>query len=265
MTQQQDVNLASGASSVNDNASKQARGEGGKKPTAKKQGKPTGYSPEIKTLTQRIKKIQGQELEARVQIGSELVKAKELLAHGKFRAWLKGEFRWCERTATSFMELARHYAGKSAKFADLDLGTALALVTNSALEKVRDQVFERAESGEKITREDVRKQIAEVKDARPKRSAKAKTDTPRIAKDGEPPLANIRSPAEEIAEALLNLLSMVEKCKPQCKPDDVAVFFVNDESKRIVLADTGAFAFVSSITEALLRMPESNFELKIAS
>ncbi len=159
MTHQQSPNAASW-SSVNDNAPKAVRGKRGKKPSSSKRLEPNGYSPEIKALIEQIKKIQGQELEARVEIGLGLLQAKQLLAHGQFRPWVRREFRWSERTATNYIKLAQHYKGKTAKFADLDLGTALTLVADATLEKVRDEVFNRADNGEKIIREEVRKQIA---------------------------------------------------------------------------------------------------------
>jgi|GEM_PF-4971087 len=235
----------------NDNAPNVGRGKSEKKPPSDKRREPKGYPPEIAELTQKIKKIQGQELEARVEIGLELLKAKELLAHGQFRPWVRREFRWSERTATSYIKLAEHYEGKTAKFADLDLGTALALVTDPTLEKVREEVFKRAETGENITRVDVRKQIAEVKATQPKRPIKTKTTAPSVATEGEASHAIGKSPAEEVAAALLNLLSAVEKNKPNCEPDDVAVFFMNDDSKRIALANSGSFGFVASVTQLL--------------
>jgi Protein of unknown function (DUF3102) len=56
------------------------------------------------------------------------MRAKELLGHGNFMSWLKAEFRWSERTARNYMSLAAHFQGKTANFADLDLGTARELI-----------------------------------------------------------------------------------------------------------------------------------------
>jgi len=263
MAEQQDVDVVSELS-VNDNACTAARGKRGGKTTSGKRHEPEGYPPEIQALIQKIKNIQGKELEARVEIGLELARAKELLPHGQFRPWVRREFRWSERTATNYIILAQHYEGKTAKFADLGLGTALALVADPTLEKVCDDVFKRAETGEKIMREDVQKQIAEVKSAGPKRLAKAKAAAPGAATEGEASHAIGKSPAEEVAAALLNLLSAVEKNKPNCEPDDVAVFFMNDDSKRIALANSGSFGFVSSVTQ-LLQMLEPEVQLERAS
>jgi hypothetical protein len=94
-----------------------------------------------------------------VEIGEGLLKAKELLGHGNFLPWLAAEFRWSERTAQSYMTLAEHFQGKTAKFADLDLGTARALI--KAPTEVRDEIFARAEAGEIIRKDDVKAKLAE--------------------------------------------------------------------------------------------------------
>ena len=40
------------------------------------------------------------------QIGYDLLRAKELLGHGKFHQWLAAEFAWSARTAQNFMNVA---------------------------------------------------------------------------------------------------------------------------------------------------------------
>jgi len=254
MTHKRSMNIASG-SSINDNAPKAARGKRGKKTPSGKRAEPESYPPEIADLTQKIKKIQGQELEARVQIGLGLSRAKELLAHGQFRPWVRREFRWSERTASNYMELARHYEGKTAKFADLDLGTAMALIAKSTPAEVRDEVFEQAATDKKITREDVRKRIAVVKAAAPQRPAKAKkadlsgaksveveayqiprkptseTTSVSLTTEGGTPSITGKSPIQEVAEALLSLLRALEKNSQYCKPDDIAELLVEGGSK----------------------------------
>jgi hypothetical protein len=260
MTQQ--ASTSGGAeSSVNDNAPTAVRGKRSKKPPSGKRRAPHVYPTEIEDITQKIKKIRGQELKARVEIGLELSRAKNFLGHGRFLPWVRREFSWSTRTATDYMNLAP-YEGKTAKFADLDLGTALALVTDSTLEKVREEVFERAEKGEKLARKDVRKQIAEVKATQPKRLAKAKAIKPSATTGDEAFLATTgKSPAEEVAEALLNLLHAAEKNRLHCTPNDVAVWLMDEEYKRVPMASSECFGFVSSITQDLLRMPESQLKL----
>jgi Protein of unknown function (DUF3102) len=118
-----------------------------------------GNRAELQTLTGQIKRAIGGHLKAIVEIGEGLLKAKELLGHGNFLPWLAAEFRWSERTAQSYMTLAEHFQGKTAKFADLDLGTARSLI--KAPTEVRDEIFARAEAGEIIRKDEVKAKLAE--------------------------------------------------------------------------------------------------------
>ena len=83
---------------------------------------------EVYELTKSVKDARGRHLAVIVEIGEALMRAKELLGHGNFLPWLKAEFRWSERTARNYMSLAAHFQGKTANFADLDLGTARELI-----------------------------------------------------------------------------------------------------------------------------------------
>jgi DUF3102 family protein len=105
-------------------------------------------------LTKSVKDARRRHLAVIVEIGEALRRAKELLGHGNFLPWLKAEFRWSERTARNYMSLADHFQGKTANFADLDLGTARELIDAPA--EVSEPIMRRAESGETISQEEVK-------------------------------------------------------------------------------------------------------------
>jgi hypothetical protein len=109
---------------------------------------------EVYELTKSVKDARGRHLAVIVEIGEALRRAKELLGHGNFLPWLKAEVRWSERTARNYMSLAAHFQGKTANFADLDLGTARELIDAPA--EVSDQIMRRAEAGETIGQEEVK-------------------------------------------------------------------------------------------------------------
>jgi Protein of unknown function (DUF3102) len=92
---------------------------------------------EVYELTKSVKDARGRHLAVIVEIGGTLRRAKELLGHGNFLPWLKAEFRWSERTARNYMSLSAHFQGKTANFADLDLGTARELIDSPAEVAVR--------------------------------------------------------------------------------------------------------------------------------
>ena len=109
---------------------------------------PQGSRAEVYELTKSVKDARGRHLAVIVEIGGTLRRAKELLGHGNFLPWVKAEFRWSERTAWNYMSLAAHFQGKTANFADLDLGTARELIDSPA--EVSEPIMRRAEAGETI-------------------------------------------------------------------------------------------------------------------
>src|ERR1700736_6443639 len=134
---------------------------------------PFDYAPvppanvsEIRMLVFRIKASRRRHVEAVHDVGAALLRAKELLGHGNFLPWLQAEFRWSERTANNYMSIARFFKGKTANFADLDIGAAAALAAKSTPPEIRDELLERAEAGEHISREEVKERIAAGKQAR---------------------------------------------------------------------------------------------------
>jgi Protein of unknown function (DUF3102) len=121
---------------------------------------------ELTKLVARIKASRKRHIEAVHDVGAALLRAKELLGHGNFLPWLQAEFRWSERTANNYMSIARFFRGKTANFADLDIGAASALAAKSTPPDIRDELLERAEAGENISREEVKMRIAAGKKAR---------------------------------------------------------------------------------------------------
>jgi Protein of unknown function (DUF3102) len=126
---------------------------------------------EIGMLVTRIKTSRRRHVEAVHDVGAALLRAKELLGHGNFLPWLQAEFRWSERTANNYMSIARFFRGKTANFADLDIGAASALASKSTPDEIRNELLERAEAGENISREEVKERIAAGKKARKSQAA----------------------------------------------------------------------------------------------
>jgi hypothetical protein len=251
------------------------------KPRKKRKGKNFDYQalPEekrekVRSQVRTIKKLLGRRLPDTVELGLALLQVKDVLPHGSFRPWLRSEFRWSERTASSYMELARNFEGKTAKFADLDLGTAMALITKSTPTEVRDEVFAAADKGEAVSREAVRKRIANSKAALRKSEAK-KADlsgaksvseaTIGLATTGggTPPTTG-KSPSQEVAEALLSLLQALEKNGQHCKPDDIAELLVGDGSKRTTANIMDCTEFVGEVAAGIKVLIQSEPAIQAA-
>jgi hypothetical protein len=104
-----------------------------------------------------------------IEIGRHLTEARDDVGHGNWLFWLSREFSWSDRTARNFMRVYRlslcrlpfqQQHLKSENVSDLDISTsALYLLARPSMpDEVREEIFQRAETGEQIT-------VAAVKEA----------------------------------------------------------------------------------------------------
>jgi len=269
MTQSEASTAADAALPINDNVVSIKPRRGPKRTTSQGDDLTEGGIEEAKALAQKIRQTLGKQLTAVVEVGVDLLKVKALVGHGNFRKWLGDEFSWSERTASSYMELARHFEGKTANFAGLDLGTARALVADSMPAKIRDELFKRAKDGETITGEEVRKRVAESNAADSKPTSKAKQAEPNDSTKVEARAAMGESTAANVADGVLNLLYCVERSRPDCDPGDVVKLILESGDERIPPNIKLSGQFVLDVLAGLAaQMPpgsEIESELELAS
>lgn len=129
---------------------------------------------ELRVIAARVRDQHRWHIEAVVEIGKDLARAKEILGHGNFLPWLHAEFRWSERTARNYVMAAEHFGGKTAKIADLDLGAVYVLSSKSTPEPIRQEVIQRMESGERFETAQVKTLVQEAKEAVRKEQKPAK-------------------------------------------------------------------------------------------
>ncbi|MBO3463076.1 DUF3102 domain-containing protein [Aetokthonos hydrillicola Thurmond2011] len=106
-------------------------------------------------------------------IGLNLIEAKEILGHGKFKAWLKSELTIDPSTSENFINVAKMLQAKNGKFPllatqnfpDLAIAPSILyeLAAPSTPESARDEIINRATSGEKISFLDAKKIIKTYK------------------------------------------------------------------------------------------------------
>jgi hypothetical protein len=96
-----------------------------------------------------------------IEIGRRLSESKQLCGHGNWLPWLEREFGWTDDTALNHMRCAD--LAESRNFRDLSLPVSglYLLAAPSTPEEARQQVIERAESGERLSVKDVKKLIDE--------------------------------------------------------------------------------------------------------
>jgi hypothetical protein len=96
---------------------------------------------ELDQIIGQVRSLLRRSAEDIVEIGRQLLRAKELLAHGDFGPWLKHEFEMSERSAQNFMNVARRFGDKSEMVADLKPGILYLLAAPSTPQTVIDRVL----------------------------------------------------------------------------------------------------------------------------
>ena len=107
------------------------------------------------------------------EIGRRLTECKKIVGHGNWLMWLDQEFGWSEQTALNFMRLHELGQTKSKKLLDfnLSISSLYILAAPSTDQHARDEIIQRAESGEVISYAKVKESIAK---ARKRKSAGSK-------------------------------------------------------------------------------------------
>jgi hypothetical protein len=98
------------------------------------------------------------------EVGQKLVEVRSCLKHGQFEVWLRAEFGWSHRTAYNFINVYEAF-GEAANFAKLDIAASALylLAAPSTPQSERDEFFQQAKAGEKITYKSVQKKLRDAK------------------------------------------------------------------------------------------------------
>ena len=116
-------------------------------------------------LADEIRALSKQTCESVIAIGNKLIEAKKIVGHGNFLPWIKTEFGWSEDTAQRFMRLADD-KNRNLRNLDVPLSALYLLAAPNTPDEAIDAVSERVESGEKLSLEDVKEEIAAAKPKR---------------------------------------------------------------------------------------------------
>jgi len=162
------------------------------------QAKLAKHAENIRTMSKRVvQDIYG--------IGGELTEAKKLLGHGHYVDWLEREFKWSVATALNFTrvyEFVEEIKSININFTNLDLSDLDLNIAPSALyalarpntpEEVRNEMIDRAASGEQVTHQMVKDALAPHKSANGSTPTSATEPTPPAASVTESPPPAIES------------------------------------------------------------------------
>lgn len=99
-----------------------------------------------------------------IDIGKHLARAKKLLGHGQFLAWVETEFGWGYSTSLRFMQTSQKF--KNTKLTDLEIApSALYILSAPSIDKeVRRKAIEIAQQGEPVSHATAKRLITEALD-----------------------------------------------------------------------------------------------------
>lgn len=102
--------------------------------------------------TVEIKRNERRANEVIIEAGKHLLAVKELLPHGTWLDWLSVEFKMSQRTAYNMIGIAKRFGEKVATVATLTPSVLYLLAGDSVPEEAREEVIQRSQAGETVTK-----------------------------------------------------------------------------------------------------------------
>lgn len=129
---------------------------------------PLNDAMDLKASAERIKVRLKRTAEDIIEIGKELIIAKDKCGHGNFETWLQAEFDMTDRSARRFIQVAETFGDKTDIVSVFNATALYALSAPSTPEEVRTEVLQRVENGEKVDTAEIERLKKEKADAEAK-------------------------------------------------------------------------------------------------
>lgn len=131
-------------------------------------------SNSAKVLGELVKSINGRTKTHYIETGRDLIRASDILEHGKLGPWLKENFGWSRSTARNYINAAK-LVDENANIANLQPSAVMALSAPSVPESVKTEILAHLGAGKKPTVADIK---AKIKAAKAPKPAKAPAPAP---------------------------------------------------------------------------------------
>jgi len=148
-----------------------------------------------------------------IEIGRELTAVKAELPHGQFEIWIKNEFQMNREMANNFIQVAIRFGGQMSDYLTFKPTVLYALAAPSTPESVVEKAIEKAESGEKVSVEWVKRE---------KELEKALADEKRRSEEWRQQSFRERDEKRE-AQRQVDLLKSAEKPEPDSRQKIVKI------------------------------------------
>jgi hypothetical protein len=161
-----------------------------------------------------IRALGKQTIASVIEIGRRLTECKTILGHGKWLPWLEREFGWAEQSARNFMAVhAMSLKSPTVGDLNLDMRSLYLIAAPSTPAEVRDEVIERAKSGEKVTHAEVKRAVAEAQPTATRKAAPVRPVMPSPAASKQTSPASVATPKRATA-------SNLRDCWDRAPPDE---------------------------------------------
>lgn len=122
----------------------------------------------LKQRTEEIKERLKRSAQDIWEIGQKLFEVRSQLKHGQLDNWLKAEFGWSRRTAYNFIKVYEAFPER-ATVAQVNIAASALyqLSSPSTPKEVREKFIQKAQEGEKITRQNIRQAVKQEKISSP--------------------------------------------------------------------------------------------------
>lgn len=132
---------------------------------------PDADRDDVRAAAERIRIRMKRTAQDIVEIGQDLIAVKAKIGHGNWLPWLEAEFGMSQSSADRFIHVATRFGDKLPTVGNLAPSVVYLLAQNNTPEEVREQIIERAEKGEDVTVDEVKKLKDEVKAEKEKTAA----------------------------------------------------------------------------------------------
>jgi hypothetical protein len=95
---------------------------------------------ELVKIAERIREKMKRTAQDIIEIGRDLIAAKEHIGHGGFGEWLEAEFQMSEQAARNFIHVAERFGSESTKFVDFNPSILYMLAAPSTPDPIVEQV-----------------------------------------------------------------------------------------------------------------------------
>ena len=132
---------------------------------------PINDAMELNAIKERIKIRLKRTAEDIIEIGKDLIIAKEKCGHGGFEKWIGFEFEMNIRTAQNFMNVAEKFSDKNEIISFLKPTALYMLSAPSMPESVRTEIIDRVENGESVNLAEIQRLKKESADLQASKQA----------------------------------------------------------------------------------------------